>query len=67
MAQGLGSFRLPCLFLIIAWEHWQGAITTMTKGIAQEQATKGIRCNLIAPGPVWTPLVVSSFPSDMVS
>ena len=39
----------------------------MTKGIAQEQATKGIRCNLIAPGPVWTPLVVSSFPSDMVS
>jgi len=36
------------------------------KGIAMELASKGIRCNVIAPGPVWTPLVVSSFPSEMV-
>lgn len=39
----------------------------MTKGIGQELATKNIRCNVIAPGPVWTPLVVSSFPTDSVS
>lgn len=45
----------------------QGAITTMTKGIGTELATKNIRCNVIAPGPVWTPLVVSSFPTSDVS
>lgn len=36
------------------------------QGIALEVAEKGIRCNCIAPGPVWTPLVVSSFPTEKV-
>ena len=47
----------------------QGAIVTMTKGIAIELASKktGVRCNCIAPGPVWTPLVVSSFPTEKAS
>ena len=44
----------------------QGAITTFTKGAAAELIKKGIRMNAIAPGPVWTPLVPSSFPEDMV-
>jgi NAD(P)-dependent dehydrogenase (short-subunit alcohol dehydrogenase family) len=52
---------------ILDYASTKGAITTMTKGIATELASKGIRCNVIAPGPVWTPLVVSSFPSDMTS
>lgn len=47
----------PCL---------QGAIVTLTKGIALETAEKNIRCNCIAPGPVWTPLVVTSFPTEKV-
>ena len=45
----------------------QGAIVTLTKGMALELATKGIRVNCIAPGPVWTPLVVTSFPTEKVS
>ena len=47
----------------------QGAIVTLTKGIAMELASKktGVRCNCIAPGPVWTPLVVSSFPTEKVN
>lgn len=51
-------------FGILDYASTKGAITTMTKGIATELAPKKIRCNVIAPGPVWTPLVVSSFPTD---
>ena len=38
------------------------------QGIALETASAKpvIRCNCIAPGPVWTPLVVSSFPTEKV-
>jgi NAD(P)-dependent dehydrogenase (short-subunit alcohol dehydrogenase family) len=34
----------------------KGAITTFTKGLAQEVIKKGIRVNGVAPGPFWTPL-----------
>lgn len=34
----------------------KGAIHAITKSLAQELMDKGIRCNVVAPGPVWTPL-----------
>lgn len=45
----------------------QGAIVTFTKGLSSHLISRGIRVNCIAPGPVWTPLVVASFPDEMVS
>ena len=34
----------------------KGAIHTLTKTLAKQLASRGIRVNCIAPGPVWTPL-----------
>ena len=34
----------------------KGAIHTFSKSLAQQLAPKGIRVNVVAPGPVWTPL-----------
>lgn len=37
----------------------KGAIHTLTKTLAPELLAKGIRINVVAPGPVWTPLNVA--------
>ena len=34
----------------------KATINTFSKGLAQQLAPKGIRVNVVAPGPVWTPL-----------
>jgi NAD(P)-dependent dehydrogenase (short-subunit alcohol dehydrogenase family) len=34
----------------------KGAIHTLTKALAKQLASRGIRVNCVAPGPVWTPL-----------
>lgn len=39
----------------------KGAILSFTRSLAKNLATKGIRVNAVAPGPIWTPLVIASF------
>jgi NAD(P)-dependent dehydrogenase (short-subunit alcohol dehydrogenase family) len=41
---------------LLDYASTKGAITTFTRGLAQELTPKGIRVNAVAPGPVWTPL-----------
>jgi NAD(P)-dependent dehydrogenase (short-subunit alcohol dehydrogenase family) len=49
---------------LLPYSSTKGAIVTFTKGLAQELTPKGIRVNSVAPGPVWTPLIPSSMPSE---
>jgi NAD(P)-dependent dehydrogenase (short-subunit alcohol dehydrogenase family) len=49
---------------ILDYAATKGAIVTFTKGLAQELGERGIRVNCVAPGPVWTPLVVQSFDAE---
>jgi NAD(P)-dependent dehydrogenase (short-subunit alcohol dehydrogenase family) len=45
----------------------KGAIQNFTGGLAQLLAEKEIRVNAVAPGPVWTPLILSTMPAKKVS
>ena len=44
---------------IIGYAATKGAIMVFAKGLAKQLASKGIRVNAVAPGPVWTPLQVT--------
>jgi NAD(P)-dependent dehydrogenase (short-subunit alcohol dehydrogenase family) len=44
---------------IIDYACTKAAIMNFTKGLAKQLASKGIRVNGVAPGPIWTPLQVT--------
>ena len=41
---------------LLDYASTKAAITAFTKALAKQIASKGIRVNAVAPGPVWTPL-----------
>jgi NAD(P)-dependent dehydrogenase (short-subunit alcohol dehydrogenase family) len=50
---------------LVDYAATKSAINTFSKALAQQLASKGIRVNVVAPGPVWTPLqVVGGQPVD---
>ena len=51
---------------LLPYATTKGAIQNFTGGLAQLLASKGIRVNCVAPGPVWTPLIPSTMPPDQV-
>jgi NAD(P)-dependent dehydrogenase (short-subunit alcohol dehydrogenase family) len=46
---------------LIDYSSTKGAITSFTRSLATNIVDKKIRVNAVAPGPVWTPLIVSTF------
>lgn len=52
--------------MLLAYATTKGAIQNFTGGLAQMLASKGIRANAVAPGPIWTPLIPSTMPDDAV-
>ncbi|WP_421578709.1 SDR family oxidoreductase [Shinella sp. M31] len=49
---------------LLAYAATKGAISNFTAGLAEMVADKGIRVNAVAPGPIWTPLIPSTMPTD---
>jgi NAD(P)-dependent dehydrogenase (short-subunit alcohol dehydrogenase family) len=52
---------------LIDYSSTKGAIVSFTRSLSANLADKGIRVNAVAPGPVWTPLIVSSFKPEKVA
>ncbi len=51
---------------LIDYSATKGAIVSFTRSLSLSLASRGIRVNAVAPGPVWTPLIPSSFsPQDV--
>jgi NAD(P)-dependent dehydrogenase (short-subunit alcohol dehydrogenase family) len=51
---------------LLAYATTKGAIANFTAGLAQLLGDRGIRVNSVAPGPIWTPLIVSTMPEEQV-
>ena len=46
---------------LIDYSATKGAVVSFTRSLSLSLADRGIRVNAVAPGPIWTPLIVSSF------
>nr|WP_245730808.1 SDR family oxidoreductase [Pseudohongiella acticola] len=53
--------------VLIDYSATKGAVTSFTRSLSLNLAERGIRVNGVAPGPVWTPLIPSTFDEDTVS
>ena len=49
---------------LVDYSSTKGAIVAFTRSIAGQLVEKGIRVNGVAPGPIWTPLIPSSFDEE---
>ncbi|MGG3163018.1 SDR family oxidoreductase, partial [Geobacillus stearothermophilus] len=52
---------------LIDYSATKGAIVAFTRSLAKALVGQGIRVNGVAPGPIWTPLIPSTFTSDQVA
>lgn len=52
---------------LLDYSSTKGAIVAFTRSLSQALIEKGIRVNGVAPGPIWTPLIPSTFPEDKVA
>lgn len=52
---------------LIDYSATKGAIVSFTRSLAQNLAPRKIRVNAVAPGPIWTPLIASTFDKEKVA
>ncbi|MCS7460647.1 SDR family oxidoreductase [Paenibacillus doosanensis] len=52
---------------LIDYSSTKGAIVSFTRSLSMSLVSQGIRVNAVAPGPIWTPLIVSSYSAKEVS
>ncbi|MBD2872323.1 SDR family oxidoreductase [Paenibacillus arenilitoris] len=52
---------------LIDYSATKGAIVSFTRSLAVNVAGQGIRVNGVAPGPIWTPLIPSTFDEKAVA
>jgi NAD(P)-dependent dehydrogenase (short-subunit alcohol dehydrogenase family) len=51
---------------LLDYSSTKGAIVAFTRSLSSNLVEKGIRVNGVAPGPIWTPLIPSTFPAKKV-
>jgi NAD(P)-dependent dehydrogenase (short-subunit alcohol dehydrogenase family) len=52
---------------LLDYSSTKGAIVSFTRSLALNLAEKKIRVNAVAPGPIWTPLIPSTFDEEKVA
>jgi NAD(P)-dependent dehydrogenase (short-subunit alcohol dehydrogenase family) len=52
---------------LIDYSASKGAIVSLTRSLSSHLISRGIRVNAVAPGPIWTPLIPSTFNAKKVS
>jgi NAD(P)-dependent dehydrogenase (short-subunit alcohol dehydrogenase family) len=52
---------------LLDYSATKGAIVAFTRSLSQQMAKRGIYVNAVAPGPVWTPLIPSTFSAEHVA
>jgi NAD(P)-dependent dehydrogenase (short-subunit alcohol dehydrogenase family) len=53
--------------MLLDYSATKGAIVAFTRSLSLSLVERGIRVNGVAPGPIWTPLIPSTFPPDKVA
>jgi NAD(P)-dependent dehydrogenase (short-subunit alcohol dehydrogenase family) len=51
---------------LLVYAMTKAAIVNFTKALSQSAMRQGVRVNAVAPGPVWTPLIASTMPTEKV-
>jgi NAD(P)-dependent dehydrogenase (short-subunit alcohol dehydrogenase family) len=51
---------------LLPYAATKAAIVNFSKGLSRIAMKRGVRVNVVAPGPVWTPLIPSTMPEDKV-
>jgi NAD(P)-dependent dehydrogenase (short-subunit alcohol dehydrogenase family) len=52
---------------LLPYATTKAGISNMTASLSQLLGERGIRANVVAPGPIWTPLIPSTMPADKVA